>query len=669
MRFSLNFVKEFLPVEKTPQEIAEMLTAIGMEVEHLERRGNDWIFDIEVTPNRYDWLSILGVVRELACIWGRKLNLKTPSVIKKPLLKEKDILIEDKNDCSFYVARVVRDIEVKPSQGWLEERIDHCGINSVNNIVDITNYCMLKWGNPLHAFDLDEIEGNIYVRRAKKGEVFVGLDDKERVLGEDNLVIADERKVIALAGVIGGKNTAVTFKTKNILLEAAIFSPLTIRLSRRKAGIETQSSYRFERGVSPQFLEFASQETQNLIINLAGGRFGGYKEKGRIPSRQKKKIIFSSSRLNEYVGEEISYSKIKKILTNLEFKVEEGSGGKMVVSPPRFRLDIEREVDVFEEILRFYGYDQVKPSIPFISPQLGTEKSYTFKKKLRSFLKGLGLKEVITTSFTGEDVLRELKEDNYIKIKDPLNKQENALRPTLLCGAIKGVTYNLNQAMTSLRFFEIANIYRKKVFCKGDSGEFPFEEIPALAIMITDKENKIFYLKGLVERVLKFLNVEDYCFKECTYPAFFNALMVTSNNNKIGFLGKLDRKIKEKVGLKEDLYFAQLDINILEKVREEYTYRGFSRYPGIYRDISIALKKDKKFKDLEEIIRNNTHSLLSDYEVIDIYKGEKCPLDSIVFTLRLFYCSPQRTLTSQEVDVVHNHLREVLSAVEGVVLR
>ena len=162
MRFSLNFVKEFLPVKKTPQEIAEMLTAIGMEVEHLERRGNDWIFDIEVTPNRYDWLSILGVVRELACICGRKLNLKVPPVIKKPLLKEKDILIEDKNDCSFYVARVVRDIEVKPSQGWLEEIINHCGINSVNNIVDITNYCMLKWGNPLHAFDLDEIEGNIY---------------------------------------------------------------------------------------------------------------------------------------------------------------------------------------------------------------------------------------------------------------------------------------------------------------------------------------------------------------------------------------------------------------------------------------------------------------------------------------------------------------------------
>jgi len=259
---------------------------------------------------------------------------------------------------------------VSRSKPWLQERILNCGFASVNDIVDITNYSMLKWGNPLHAFDADKLEGNIYIRRAKKNESLIGIDGKERILDKENLVISDSKKVIALAGIIGGKNTEVTATTKNIFLEAAVFSPLTVRRSRRAAGLDTESSYRFERVVPSHLLEYASYEAAKLINELSGGKNKGYKIVGKKPQLAEKSITISLNSLANYLGLVPSKSKVKKILENLDFKVRDISKDKIIVFPPKFRYDVKGEVDIYEEFSRIYGYDKIPSQIPFLKRNL-----------------------------------------------------------------------------------------------------------------------------------------------------------------------------------------------------------------------------------------------------------------------------------------------------------
>ncbi len=270
-------------------------------------------------------------------------------------------------------------MKVGESPSWLKQRLENCGINSINNLVDCTNYCMLKWGNPLHAFDFDKIEGDIYVRRAREGEKFLGLDDKERSLSKNNLVIADEKKIIALAGVMGAKNTDVDENTKNVLLEAAVFSPLAIRRSRRDAALETESSYRFERRVFFDYLELASAEAADKIISLTKGRFYGYKMRGEKASREQVKIALSFAKLNDYLGVTIPEAEVKTILENLEFTITKTFREGIEVSPPLFRMDILREVDVYEEAARIYGYDKIPPVLPFIAVEARRDV-YEFKK-------------------------------------------------------------------------------------------------------------------------------------------------------------------------------------------------------------------------------------------------------------------------------------------------
>jgi len=370
MRFSLNFIQEFLKVDISPKELASLLTMAGMEVECLEKEASDWIFDIEVTTNRYDWLSILGIAREIAVVLGKKLKVNYPKPITKPLLTTRNIVIEDRRDCSYYIGRRIEGVKVSGSSPWLRERILNCGLAVVNDIVDITNYSMLKWGNPLHAFDADKLEGDIHIRRARNNETLVGIDGKERILSKENLVIADSKKVIALAGIIGGKNTEVTEMTKNIFLEAAVFSSLTVRRSRRAAGLDTESSYRFERGVPSHLLESASYETAKLIIEVAGGKNKGCKVAGKKPQLSEKSITISIKSLGDYLGLFPSKPKVKKIFENLDFKVKDLAKDKIRVFPPKSRLDVKEEVDLYEEFSRIYGYDKIPSKIPFLKRNL-----------------------------------------------------------------------------------------------------------------------------------------------------------------------------------------------------------------------------------------------------------------------------------------------------------
>ena len=678
MRFSLDFIQEFLRIDTPPGELASLLTMAGMEVEYLEKKASDWIFDIEVTTNRYDWLSMVGIAREIAAILEKTLKVDYPVPIKKPLLTTRDIIIEDKGDCPYYIGRRVEGVKVTTSPPWLRKRILNCGLTLVNDVVDITNYSMLKWGNPLHAFDADKLEGDIYIRRAKEGEPFVGIDGKERALGRENLVIADSKKVIALAGIMGAKNTEVGEATKNVFLEAAVFSPLTVRRSRRSAGLDTESSYRFERIVPPHLLEYASYEAARLIEEVAGGKNKGYKEAGKKPQLAKKKIAISLDSLGAYLGILPSKQKIKKILKSLDFNVKDISKDKIVVSPSISRFDIKSEVDVYEEFSRIFGYDKIPARIPFLKGGLATsgrEDSYYFKGELASFVALLGFKEVITYSLEGKEQIRidllaeasaKAEGEDMIELVNPLRSQENALRSNLLFGMAKSIRHNLNRTLTGtgnqggLRFFEIAGVYSKNK--KG------FLELPTLSLAISGKDEDFFCLKGAVEKILNFLSINTFEFKESSLKNFTNSLKVNVGNYNLGFLGKLDQQQKKNLGLKEDLLFAQLDLSLCEKERGKRRYKPFSSYPAIWRDISISLNKDIKFKEIEEIIKREGNHLAG-LSIVDVYKGKDIPSGHKAFTLRVYYQSSEKTLTSGEVDSFHNQIRQELSQQEGVNLR
>ncbi len=666
MRFSLNFVKEFLSVDVSPQDIPSLLTMVGMEVEHYEKINGDWVFDVEVTTNRYDWLSILGIAREIAASLGRNLKVKYPTITKGSVIKKRDIIIEDVQDCPFYVGREIKGITVGDSSKDFSSRIINCGINSINNVVDITNYCMLKWGNPLHVFDSDKLEGNIYVRRAKEGESFVGIDDKQRNLNKTNLVISDDKKIIALAGIMGAKNTEVDVNTKNVFLEAAIFSPLTIRRSRRNVGLDTESSYRFERMVSPVHLEYASFESAQLIEKLAQGILEGYKQAGRKPVVKRNKICISFSKMEDYLGTSLSKKKVNKILKILDFEVNFVDEDKLSVLSPLSRFDVEREVDVYEEFARIYGYEKIPPRIPFLSGNLkkglniNSKNLFHLKNELRNFISLLGFREVITFSLEDAEELIKIGENKIIKIANPLRKQENALRTTLFLGIMKSIKHNLNRAKSGLRVFEVADIYFKD--------KKSFKENQVLGLGVSGELQDVFYLKRVIEDIINYFNVSEFYYKEDNLESFSNILRVFIGDSELGFFGKVNQEQKKYLDLKEDVYFGQLDLSVLINKSEVKKYKPFSLYPEIWRDLSISLRKDIKFAEVEKIIRQDS-SYIKNLSVIDVYKGKDLPANCSVFTLRIFYQSQDKTLTSEEVDSYHNKIRLKLSEKEGLTLR
>ena len=659
MKFSLNFIKEFLDPALSPEGVAQRLTMAGLEVGSIEKAGSDYIFDAEVTPNRHDWLSIFGIANELACLCGRRLKVKFPPIETKPSLKGVSVVIEDKEDCPVYIARLIRNIKIGNSPNWLKQRVENCGIKSINNAVDITNYSMLKWGNPLHAFDFDKIEGSIYVRRAKDKEIFTGLDGKEYLLSADNLVISDDKKVIALAGIMGAKNTEVDSNTKNILLEAAIFSPLCIRRSRRKAGLNTDSSYRFERSVSPDLLDVASSSAARLLCELCSGIIQGYKKIGRNPSFTRRTITFSKDDLDGRIGMAFAKRDIKNILYNLGFEVKI-RGDVISAKPPFFRMDIFRKEDVFEEIARCYGYDRIKEEIPSLKPQTGQDDIYVFKNELRNFLIRLGLNEVVTYSINSSDNLRMLGEDEFIMLDNPLRSQENALRTTLLLGMLDAAGYNINQKNRSFKFFEIADVYKKK----GQG----FIESPFLACAAEGSKN-FYYLKGVVEGILKFLNISGAEFSHFEKKNFINAAKIEHKGETIGFLGQINDRMKREFDIRADINFCELDLKLIFSLKADGAYEAFSRFPVVYRDISLSLSRNTEFKEIEEIIKKTAAKLLYDYKIVDMYEGDRKPEDSLVFTLRIFYNSQYKTLTADEVDELHFKIRSQISKKEGVTLR
>ncbi|MCX5703645.1 MAG: phenylalanine--tRNA ligase subunit beta [Candidatus Omnitrophica bacterium] len=384
MKFTYNWLKDFVEIKITPQALADKLTMAGLEVTSLEERGGDFVFEVEITPNRPDCLSVIGIAREVAAITGKKLKASQRPSAPMPQLPSCPgyvIKIQDKKDCPLYIARVIKDIRVGPSPEWLKKRLELIGCRSINNVVDITNYILFTWGEPLHAFDLNKLTGgSIIVRRAKNGEKITTIDGGEKTLNPDILVIADTHKPAAIAGIMGGKDTEVTERTKNILLETAVFNPIIVRRGRQTLGLSSESAYRFERGVNLEAVKAASLRATQLLQEYSGGACVLAKSLGQEKAK-KQSINLEVATVNKILGIKILRGKIKKILESLGFKIKTGGRNNFRVTVPSHRPDVALEIDLIEEIARIFGFAAIPKSLPLISPRVTIDTAESLKSR------------------------------------------------------------------------------------------------------------------------------------------------------------------------------------------------------------------------------------------------------------------------------------------------
>lgn len=658
MKFSWQFLKEFLDLKISPSKLASLLTMTGLEITSIKKEAYDVCFEAEVTSNRPDLLSILGIAYEVAALTGKKVKNPVDKIQHKPLLNL-SIEIENKADCPLYIGRLVKGVKIGPSPAWLRERLSCCGINSVNNVVDITNYCMLKWGQPLHAFDVSKIKEKIVVRRAKKHEKIICIDNRERTLSKEILVIADKDSVLALAGIMGARNSEVTDTTQDVLIEAAIFSGLPIRRGRRLLGIDTESSYRFERGINPLYIEQASFEAAQLMAKLAKGEIAGYRKQAKAVASKSPIIKFDTARMNHFLGTNISEGETLKILKKLNCKIEKRKKSFYIARPPN-RADIKIEEDLFEEIARIWGYQHIPAQLPSLLREIKQDASfYKFKEKIRDKLIRLGVKEIVTFSIVQDkdSALHLTPEEGTIKIVNPLRANEDRLRSQICVGMLQALRYNVYRKERKLAFFEIADSYLKN--------KKSFKETPKVCIgQHSDNINDFYIFKAKIEAFFKELGIDNICLVEKEKNSFSNFCSVGT----FGWLGILKPGFCKKLDLAYT-FLAEFDLALIYKRAKINLYKKINYFPWVERDISLALGRNVKFQEVESIVKAQAGSLLKRFELVDIYRGEKIPKDFIGFTLRIFYQHPERTLESAEVDDIHFKLREALAKKERLIVR
>ncbi len=701
MRVSFNWLKDYVDIRISPEAVAEKLTMAGLEVTSLTRIDADAIMEIEVTPNRADCLSIIGIAREVAAICGKKLKVpKIPSFRGKSGVGA-SIQIQDKRQCLRYLGRVIKNVKVGPSPEWLSQRLEAMGIRAVNNIVDISNFCLLEFGQPLHAFDLDKLQGQrIIVRTAREGEQIVTIDGVKRNLDKTMLVIADRFNPQAIAGIMGAKVSEVNEATTNILLESAYFNPLNIHNTSRKLGLATQSSYRFERGVDLEGVSLASSRATELIQKLArpdkgkarGVVIGKLIDKGKKGS-ERNRVRLRFTEVKQCLGVEVSPAQIREFLRKLQFSIVRKSKEGLTVDIPTFRQDISRETDLIEEVARLYGYDKIPLNISQLTPNL----SYTGRRELfseetyesvRHILASCGLNEIITYSLISRQALRklELPLDNTITIENPLSYEQEILRPTLLVGMLNTLLTNINRKNMNLKLFELSRMYVR-------TDRRVAKEFTNLCIGIAGKrseswlqkpgEYSFFDLKGMVEILLNKLGVENFRFSEAESPLFIsgrcaNVLLAPLDSNHLtglgeksyGFLGELKKEILERIDISCPVYVGELTLHsLLAYIRRERRFAPLARFPSIERDISLIAPQEVRSDEIVSLVKKIGREQVTKVTLFDQYFGEQILQGFRGLAYSVEYRSRERTLTAEEVDKLHHQIRQALAEELKVQLR
>jgi phenylalanyl-tRNA synthetase beta chain len=649
----------------------------------------DSILEISLTPNRPDCLSIIGIAREIAALTRKAVQLPSTHLTETgPEISQlTSVTIEDQDLCPRYTARIISGVTVGPSPFWLRKRLESCGMRSINNVVDVTNYLLLEMGQPLHAFDLELLDQKkIVVKRSTPGNSFTLLDGSESTLPEDALMIYDGSKPIALAGIMGGLNTEVSAQTKTILLESAYFNPSAILRTSKTMGLRTESSQRFEKGVDPQGVTVALNRAAQLIAEFSGGEVSqGYIDNYPTPLSPLPAINLSARGTNTILGTSFTKDEIKQNLKDLTFAVNDIDEDRISATPPSFRVDISESIDLIEEVARLSGYDKISATLPPTTNHLPQKhKNLLLEERAKDSLIQQGYHEIITYSFISPADLNclSLPDQDYrqrtLKILNPLSEDQSIMRTTLIPGLLTTMKKNINQQNLNLKLFEAGT-----VFIVQEKGKLPQENkmLSALATGLlqeeawnTEKRDVDFYdLKGCLENLLKELHITDYSFSPCSDNPFLHpikALNLMINQEKAGILGETHPQLLDDFQLPQKAYLFEISLpHLRSKFSEHRKFHALSKFPPVSRDIALVLDETIPAQRVYDTIHKFNNKFIEEIKIFDYYKGDSIPKDKKSLAYRITYRAYDHTLTDKEVNALHEELINTLYHELGAEIR
>jgi phenylalanyl-tRNA synthetase beta chain len=683
MNISYNWLKDLVEISLPPADLAQKLTDAGLAVEGVHASGDDFVFDIDLTSNRGDCLSHLGVAREVSVITNSKLKIKNYEDQKPQTENQNLVTIEDADLCNRFTARVIHGVKIGPSPEWLVKRLEAVGERSINNVADITNFVMHEFGNPMHSFDFNKLAGNrIVVRRVRAGETIKTLDEVERKLDETMLAICDAEKPVAVGGVMGGFDSSITEETTDVLLEVAYFKRDSIRQTSRKLKLSTEASHRFERGVDIENLIRASNRATDLICEIAGGTAGEFVDV--YPTMYEPNVIESNDirfAVQRLTGLEVEIEEILRILEALGIKsqYEIRTPGSRLFAAPTWRHDIAIEEDLVEEVARIVGYDKIGEELP---PAFGAgeyQPNEIRKFHLRQTLSSLGFDEALSYSFIDSkfddsfalipSFVHENLNEKFVTLQDSIIEGAMRMRPSLLSGLLDAVRTNLNFQNRNLRLYEIGKAFS----ASSKEGELPNER-ELFALVVTGNEileNKAmparefdFYdAKGALESAIGATNSPnlEFAAADVKHLRKGQSAQIRLNGKTVGTIGRLADEIAQSYKFRQPVYVAEIDLQtVLAEKEPPILYRPLPIYPSVERDVSILVKRNIPFAEIKQAIEAQGFELLRKIEFVDVYEGKGVADDERSLTIRLIYRSDERTLIESEVESVHNQILTTL---------
>ena len=654
------------------------------EYYHLE---SDWVIEIDITANRADALSHWGVARDLYA-WlkqnGYETALHRPDCSAFTVDNEDlpiDVEIENQEACKRYVCLSVTDCDVKESPDWMKQRLTAVGIRPINNIVDITNYVMMAYGQPMHCFDADMVKGHkIVVRTQPEGTKFITLDGEEHLLGEHDLSICNAEEPMCIAGIFGGKGSGTYETTRNVVLEAAYFHPTWIRKSARRHGLSTDSSYRFERGIDPNGTIYAMKQAAILCRELAGGKVSMQIKDVYPQPIEDARVDLKYDYVHQLVGKELGKETIKNIVTSLEMKVLEEKEDGLLLQVPAYRVDVQRPCDVVEDILRIYGYNnveiptQLKSSLTVAGEQ---DKDHRLQNIVAEQLVGGGFNEILNNSLSKLSYYEQEGNTAYplestVKVMNPLSADLGVMRQTLLFGGLESIVRNANRKNPNLRFFEFGNCYHYRAEKSGEGEDVlpikAYSEEMHLALWVTGKrvegswihqnEDSSFYeLNAYVQNILTRLGVpQGMLVCEKSDSSIFSSGLTLKNRGGKKFveLGVVSHKLQKDFGIQNPVYYADLNWSALMKAirKNKVEYTEISKYPAVSRDLALLIDKQVEFAQIEQIARQSERKLLKKVELFDVYEGKNLPEGKKSYAVNFILQDEQKTMGDKQIDAI-----------------
>ena len=672
---------------------------VGTPAKEYYNVKSDYVLEVDITPNRVDATSHFGVARDLAAYLkqnGKPVNLKRPSVDAFKIDDEVpaiEVVVENKEACLRYSGITIKNVTVKESPEWLQNRLKVIGLRPINNVVDITNYILHGVGQPLHSFDADKIKGNkVVVRSATEGAKFVTLDGVERTLTDRDLMICNVEEPMCIAGVFGGLDSGVTEQTKNVFLESATFHPTWIRKTARRFGLNTDASFRYERGLDPNQTVEVMKRAALLIQEVAGGTItGAIQDIYPVPVAPYR-VELTYDKVNTLIGKVIPVETVKSILESLEMKIVSETAEGLVIDVPVYRIDVQRDVDVIEDILRIYGYnnvefsDNVKSNLSYQTP---TDRSYKLQNLISEQLCGCGFNEILNNSLTRSayyDNLSTYPVSHCVMLMNPLSADLNCMRQTLLFGGLESVEHNAKRKNGNIRFFEFGNCYDYNIDHKKEGETLAeFSEDYRLGLWVSgsrvdnnwahpNEKSSVYELKAYVENILVRLgvNLQKVIFGNLANDIYSAGLSITtSSGRQLGTMGIVSPKICKELDIETDVYYAELSWTLLMKEikKSKVTFSEISKFPAVKRDLALLLEKNVQFAEIEKIATESERKLLKDVALFDVYEGKNLPAGKKSYAVSFYLQDEGKTLNDKQIDAIMKKIQTNLEQKLGAQLR